>query len=36
VAHTAEERMPKTELSAAVDIYERMVRQFLAAARSKA
>jgi len=36
VAHTAEERIAKSELSAAVDIYERMVRELLAVARSKA
>jgi len=30
VAHTAEERIPKTELTAAVEIYARMVRQLLA------
>jgi acetylornithine deacetylase len=29
VAHTAEERIPKSELTAAVDIYARMVRQLL-------
>jgi acetylornithine deacetylase len=29
VAHTSEERIPKAELTAAVDIYERMVRQLL-------
>lgn len=31
VAHTLEERVPKTELIAAVEIYERMVKQLLAA-----
>jgi len=36
VAHTAEERIAKCELSAAVAIYERMVRKLLASARSKA
>lgn len=30
VAHTAEERIPKNELLAAIGIYERMVRQLLA------
>jgi acetylornithine deacetylase len=30
VAHTNEERIPKSELTAAVDIYARMVRQLLA------
>ncbi len=30
VAHTAEERIPKSELSGAVEIYGRMVRQLLA------
>jgi acetylornithine deacetylase len=30
VAHTAEERISKTELTAAVEIYARMVRQLLA------
>ena len=30
VAHTAEERIPKKQLSEAVDIYARMVRQLLA------
>jgi acetylornithine deacetylase len=29
LAHTAEERIPKTELTAAVEIYARMVRQLL-------
>jgi len=29
VAHTAEERIPKSELTSAVDIYARMVRQLL-------
>jgi acetylornithine deacetylase len=29
VAHTAEERIPKSELTSAVDIYSRMVRQLL-------
>jgi acetylornithine deacetylase len=29
VAHTAEERIPKSELTTAVDIYARMVRQLL-------
>ena len=29
VAHTAEERIPKSELTGAVDIYARMVRQLL-------
>jgi acetylornithine deacetylase len=30
LAHTAEERIPKKQLSDAVDIYARMVRQLLA------
>jgi acetylornithine deacetylase len=34
VAHTAEERIPKSQLTAVVDIYERMVRKLLASARS--
>jgi len=36
VAHTAEERIPKKELSEAVDIYARMAMQLLAAGRSSA
>ena len=36
VAHTAEERIPKDELLAAVEIYARMVTQLLAGARSHA
>ena len=36
VAHTAEERISKKELSDAVDIYARMVRQLLATGRSSA
>jgi acetylornithine deacetylase len=35
-AHTAEERIPKSELLAAVEIYARMVAQLLAGARSRA
>jgi len=34
VAHTAEERIPKRELSEAVEIYVRMTRQLLATGRS--
>jgi acetylornithine deacetylase/succinyl-diaminopimelate desuccinylase-like protein len=30
LAHTAEERIPKKQLSEAVDIYARMARQLLA------
>jgi acetylornithine deacetylase len=36
VAHTAEERISKKELSEAVDIYARMARQLLATGRSSA
>jgi acetylornithine deacetylase len=36
VAHTAEERIPKRELSEAVDIYARMAAQLLATGRSGA
>jgi acetylornithine deacetylase len=36
VAHTAEERIPKKELSEAVDIYARMATQLLATGRSGA
>jgi len=36
VAHTAEERIPKKELSEAVDIYARMATQLLATGRSSA
>jgi acetylornithine deacetylase len=36
VAHTAEERIPKKELSEAVDIYARMVTQLLAIGGSQA
>src|SRR5712664_1706648 len=36
VAHTAEERIPKKELSEAVDIYARMTTQLLATGRSGA
>jgi acetylornithine deacetylase len=36
VAHTSEERIPKKELSDAVDIYAHMVRQLLASGRSPA
>jgi len=36
VAHTAEERISKQELSEAVDIYARMARQLLATGRSSA
>ena len=35
VAHTSEERIPKKELSAAVDIYARMVTQLLATGGNK-
>ena len=36
LAHTAEERIPKKELSDAVDIYARMVRQLLATGAAQA
>jgi acetylornithine deacetylase len=36
VAHTAEERIPKKQLSEAVDIYARMAGQLLATGRSRA
>jgi acetylornithine deacetylase len=36
VAHTAEERISKRELSEAVDIYARMAAQLLATGRSAA
>jgi acetylornithine deacetylase len=36
LAHTAEERIPKEQLSAAVDIYARMVRQLLATGSAEA
>jgi acetylornithine deacetylase/succinyl-diaminopimelate desuccinylase-like protein len=36
VAHTAEERVSKKELSEAVDIYARMAAQLLATGRSAA
>jgi acetylornithine deacetylase len=36
LAHTAEERIPKEQLSDAVDIYARMVRQLLATGRAEA
>src|ERR1700682_3830997 len=36
VAHTSEERIPKKELSEAVDIYAHMARQLLATGRSSA
>jgi acetylornithine deacetylase len=36
VAHTSEERIPKKELSEAVDIYARMATQLLATGRSSA
>jgi len=36
VAHTSEERIPKTELSEAVDIYARMATQLLATGRGSA
>ena len=36
VAHTSEERMPKKELSEAVDIYARMATQLLATGRRSA
>ena len=36
LAHTAEERIPKKQLSDAVDIYKRMVKQLLATGAAKA
>jgi acetylornithine deacetylase len=36
VAHTSEERIPKTELSEAVDIYARMATQLLSTGRASA
>ncbi|MGB9463157.1 MAG: hypothetical protein WCA94_19905, partial [Candidatus Acidiferrum sp.] len=36
LAHTAEERIPKKELSDAVNIYARMVRQLLATGAAQA